>query len=49
MKQAIGDKAKDASFQTPATDLLETTNIEEELYRHFEIMGVKIDKFVRNG
>ena len=49
VKQAIGDKTKDASFQTPATDLLESTNIEEELYKHFEILGTKIDTFVRNG
>ncbi len=41
MKQAIGDKVKDASFQTPATDLQESTNIEEELYRLFEILGKK--------
>ena len=49
MKQAIGDKTKDATFQTPPTDLLESTNIEEELYRLFEILGTKIDAFVRNG
>ncbi len=49
MKQAIGDKTKDATFQTPATDLLESTDIDEELYRLFDILGNKIDNFVRNG
>ena len=49
VKQAVGDKTKEAPFRTPATDLLESTNIEEELHRHFAILETKLDSFVRNG
>ena len=38
-----------ASFRTSATDLLDSTPVEEEIARHIDILGVDIDKFVRNG
>ena len=38
-----------ASFRTCATDLLESSPVEEEISRHIVILGADIDKFVRNG
>ncbi len=49
LQQAVGEKESQHSFRTPATDLLSSTDINEEVYRHIEILGQKIDQFVRNG
>ena len=38
-----------ASFRTSATDLLQSTPVEDEIARHIDILAVDIDKFVRNG
>lgn len=33
----------------PATDLLESTDLSDEIYRHINILDQKIDQFLRNG
>ena len=33
----------------PATDLLASTDISDEIYRHIDILDKKIDQFLRNG
>ena len=49
LSRTIGvDKSKH-SFSTPATELLESTDIKEEISRQIDILGVQIDNFVRNG
>ena len=43
------DEETTASFRTCATNLLESSPMEEEISRHIDILGVDIDKFERNG
>ena len=38
-----------ASFRTCASDLTQSTPVEEEIGRHIDIVGADIDRFVRNG
>lgn len=49
VKQSVNDKTDESSFAVLAADLLETTDIEEELYRQIEIIAVKLDNYSRNG
>lgn len=49
VRQAVKDKEDEISFTTPKTDLLESTDIESEIYRQIEIIANKIDNFTRNG
>ena len=47
---ADDEQAGTFSFSSaPATDLLASTDIGDEIYRHVEILNQKIDQFVRNG
>ena len=43
------DKTDETSFAVCAADLLETTDIEEELFNQIEAIGTKIDNYTRNG
>ena len=49
VRQAVKDKTDETSFCVCAVDLLETTNIEEELHNQIEAIAVKIDNYTRNG
>ncbi|KAL5267281.1 hypothetical protein ACHWQZ_G004350 [Mnemiopsis leidyi] len=49
VRQAVKDKTDETSFAVCAADLLQTTNIEEELYNQIEAIGTKIDNYTRNG
>ena len=49
LSRAIGGDESKHPFRTPATELLESTDIEEEISRQINILGVQIDNFVRNG
>ena len=49
VKKAVSDQTREAPFQTPTIDLLESTNIEEDLHRHLAILETKLDIFVCNG
>ena len=49
VKQSVNDKTDETAFAVLATDLLETTDIEEELHRQIEIIAVKLDNYSRNG
>ena len=47
--KAVGDDVGMQPFRTPATELLESTNIEEEIERQIDIIAVQITNFTRNG
>ena len=49
MHKILSDEIELKNFRSKATDLLEATDIDAELDRHFEIINQKIDEFVRNG
>lgn len=49
VRQAVKDKSDETSFAVCAADLLETTDIEEEIYNQIEAIGTKIDNYTRNG
>ena len=51
MERTINESEEDSfSFtSSPATDLLPSTDISDEIYRHIEILSQKIDEFLRNG
>ena len=49
VRQAVKDKTDETPFAVCAANLLETTDIEEELYRQIEELGTKIDNYTRNG
>ena len=49
LKQELKDKEDEISFTAPRSDLLESTNIEDEVYRQIEIIANKLDNFTRNG
>jgi hypothetical protein len=49
VRQAVKDKTDETSFCMCATDLLESTNIEEELHNQINAIAVKIDNYTRNG
>ena len=49
LEKAVGIGETTQPFRTPASELLESTDIEDELRRHINILGVEMDKFVRNG
>ena len=51
MERTINENEEDTfSFtSSPATDLLSSTDISDEIYRHIEILSQKIDEFLRNG
>ncbi len=49
MRKMVGDGTELGNFRTHASDLLESTDMESELDRHFEMLAQKIDTFVRNG
>ena len=43
------DHESTITFRTSASDLLNSTPIEDEVARHIDVLAVEIDKFVRNG
>ena len=49
VRQAVKDKTDETPFSVCATDLLESTNIEDELYLQIESLAGKIDNYTRNG
>ena len=51
MERTINESEEDTfSFtSSPATDLLPSTDIGDEIYQHIEILSKKIDEFLRNG
>ena len=51
MERTINEGEEDTfSFtSSPATDLLPSTDIGGEVYRHIEVLSQKIDEFLRNG
>ena len=51
MERTINESEEDTfSFtSSPATDLLPSTDISDEIHQHIEILSKKIDEFLRNG
>ena len=44
-----GTDEQKATFRTSASDLLDSTPVEEEVSRHIDILTNDMDKFTRNG
>ena len=49
MNKAIGEEEIVQPFRSPASELLQSTNVDEEVLRHINILGTAMDQFVRNG
>ena len=49
LQKFVGDEQSEIPFRTPASELLESTEIEDEVYRHIEILNQRIDQFTQNG
>ena len=49
IRKAVQDVTDFANFRTSATILLQTTDIEDCVRQHHDILTKKMDEYVRNG